>query len=798
MSSNTKASVKTRESKTGKTGNSSSQANKTNFSPLINSPIDQISFLQRTVGNREVERLLKSGVIQAELTIGRPVAKPVFQPQTAAPPTAPVIQTKLKVVEPGDEFEEKTDRVADLTGNGNGSILPSAVARNRSPVESLQRLYGNQAVLQMRNGSGGPPAPSAPLRPSQSGILQRKCACGGAAGMSGECEECRKKGKGMLQRAFLSSRGRETETEGEVPPIVHEVLRSPGQPLEPATRAFMESRFGHDFSRVRVHTNSLAARSAEAVAAHAYTVGSDLVFASGRYAPGRRDGQRLLAHELAHVVQQDEARAVDPLTIQDASDPAERAADFAAESLSRGEPVASSLGSDSPVLQRQSATGHSTAGPPGVAAEKYSEPLEKAYRGVGQMYRADAIQRCRLYGIELCLMILTEGEARAAYKLAKEGYSPREAALLKAGPQPSVQRLARNPDGAATAALPFPVVVGGGAAITAGLEAAGAFVLAALPPLAIAAVALLFAGEVVEEIRFSRFVRILEENGFITLLNPLGACIGLCHAASTARATPRTIPWELTRPIPWPEKFAWPEKFIEGTEPVAPTRPPPRLPWPTPPPPAQEWIEPPTRIPTPRATPKLGEPVDPFPVPTEPDEPRRRRRKRCSPTGLSPTDEDAIPMVWYKPEIDNFYPATIELQGHSYRRDVPTHLPRGEPIGVPRTYWPRIGKPFQLIPEPRGRTAGEFREILRGYGFNWEGLQADHVQDLQWSGPDDFRNLWPLDMRQNPSAGTRQNNSQVVGVCASSAGPYIMRSILDIKRAGGYYGRWFKIARVES
>lgn len=66
----------------------------------------------------------------------------------------------------------------------------------------------------------------------------------------------------------------------------------------------MESRFGHDFSRVRVHTDPLAARSAEAVAAQAYTVGSDVVFGVGRYAPASRDGQRLLAHELAHVVQQ--------------------------------------------------------------------------------------------------------------------------------------------------------------------------------------------------------------------------------------------------------------------------------------------------------------------------------------------------------------------------------------------------------------------------------------------------------------------------------------------------------------
>jgi hypothetical protein len=90
-----------------------------------------------------------------------------------------------------------------------------------------------------------------------------------------------------------------------VPFTVHEALAAPGQPLDPATRALMERRLGPDFSRVRVHTDQLAARSAEAVAAQAYTVGYDVVFGTGRYAPATRDGQRLLAHELAHVRRQE-------------------------------------------------------------------------------------------------------------------------------------------------------------------------------------------------------------------------------------------------------------------------------------------------------------------------------------------------------------------------------------------------------------------------------------------------------------------------------------------------------------
>jgi hypothetical protein len=89
-----------------------------------------------------------------------------------------------------------------------------------------------------------------------------------------------------------------------VPPLVEAVLSAPGQPLDTAARDFMEPRFGHDFSRVRVHTDELAARSAEAVAAKAYTVGPHVVFGMGRHAPATRDGQRLLAHELVHVLQQ--------------------------------------------------------------------------------------------------------------------------------------------------------------------------------------------------------------------------------------------------------------------------------------------------------------------------------------------------------------------------------------------------------------------------------------------------------------------------------------------------------------
>lgn len=141
---------------------------------------------------------------------------------------------------------------------------------------------------------------AAPLARS---VLQRRCACGNESA-NGECEAC-------AQRK--ASRGHDAQDEAAgVPPIVHDVLRSAGQPLDAGARAFMETRFGHDFSDVRVHAGGDAVRSADAVNAEAYTVGHDIVFGAGRYAPATSSGRKLLAHELAHVVQQRPAAPVAP------------------------------------------------------------------------------------------------------------------------------------------------------------------------------------------------------------------------------------------------------------------------------------------------------------------------------------------------------------------------------------------------------------------------------------------------------------------------------------------------------
>ena len=121
------------------------------------------------------------------------------------------------------------------------------------------------------------------------------CACGGG------CPRCRAAGSGpqQIQRLASGSRGASA-----VPASAEGVLRSTGQPLSPEVRGFMEPRLGHDFSGVRVHADGQAAASARSLGARAYTVGADIAFGRGEYAPETTEGRRLLAHELTHVVQQ--------------------------------------------------------------------------------------------------------------------------------------------------------------------------------------------------------------------------------------------------------------------------------------------------------------------------------------------------------------------------------------------------------------------------------------------------------------------------------------------------------------
>jgi hypothetical protein len=196
------------------------------------------------------------------------------------------------------------------------------------------------------------PAKTSPsLRFASAGttVLQRKCSCGGTPGPSGECEECRRK---RLQRKSGSAKA-ESGNSTFAPPIVHEVLRSPGEPLDFATRAFFEPRFGHDLSHIRIHTGERPTQSAKAVGALAYTVGPEVVFAREHYAPHTTEGRVLLGHELAHTMQQGRATPDAPITVG-THEYAEREANEASRMIAENRGLKVGMRS-SPAVARQEA-----------------------------------------------------------------------------------------------------------------------------------------------------------------------------------------------------------------------------------------------------------------------------------------------------------------------------------------------------------------------------------------------------------------------------------------------------------
>jgi hypothetical protein len=167
-----------------------------------------------------------------------------------APPLPATLQAKLAIGSVNDPLEHEADRVADQ-------------------------------VMRMPAPEAGRALSSAPLK------ISRKCS---------GCEQEENLQKKSVEAAEVSAY--------ETPASVHDALRMPGQPLDSATHAYFGPRFGRDFAQVRVHTERQAAASAETIRADAYTLGDDIVFASGKFAPSTPAGRKLLAHELTHVVQQ--------------------------------------------------------------------------------------------------------------------------------------------------------------------------------------------------------------------------------------------------------------------------------------------------------------------------------------------------------------------------------------------------------------------------------------------------------------------------------------------------------------
>jgi hypothetical protein len=183
--------------------------------------------------------------------------------------------------------------------------------------------------------------------------LARTCDCGNHAS-GGTCAACaaeQQKRRRLSRFAERPSAGASASSasaplasrtpSSPVPPIVHDVLRGSGQRLPGDVRAFMEPRFGADFSDVRLHTDGAAAQSSHAVSARAYTVGPHIVFGAGQFQPSSSAGQRLLAHELTHVVQQrgtsgSRGDREAPDTISDPADASEHEAEATADRVLSG------------------------------------------------------------------------------------------------------------------------------------------------------------------------------------------------------------------------------------------------------------------------------------------------------------------------------------------------------------------------------------------------------------------------------------------------------------------------------
>lgn len=190
----------------------------------------------------------------------------------------PALQPRLVVGSANDRYEQEADRIA-----GQVTRISDQRVQRQAEQDEDENEEAEGVVVQTQPMAGRATA------------LRRMCAA---------CEDERSAHHkhNVVQTKATAGRGTPLlQRQIEVPTVVHNELRRPGAPLHASTRAAMESRFGHDFSPVRVHTSPAAARSVNALA---FTVGSHIVFDEARFAPHTAEGRRLLAHELTHVVQQ--------------------------------------------------------------------------------------------------------------------------------------------------------------------------------------------------------------------------------------------------------------------------------------------------------------------------------------------------------------------------------------------------------------------------------------------------------------------------------------------------------------
>jgi hypothetical protein len=240
------------------------------------------------------------------------------------------------------------------------------------------------------------------------------------------------------------------------PPIVHQVLNSPGKPLDAEIRRSMEPRFGHDFGHVRVHTGAQAAASAQAVNARAYATGSNIVFADGQFSPGTKAGQQLLAHELAHTLQQkNTASSASGLPITDPEGRSEREADHAAQAVSTGRQATVTPAAAGVARQPAGAEAKEAPAAP-TNLEQLERALTKFFKDVARAFPKDWLpshQRVITQAVKLA------GVSRAPYRGPVKTLDPKEVQarmeeFLRGGSAPNdAEKLAK----AVVQLLPGPV-----------------------------------------------------------------------------------------------------------------------------------------------------------------------------------------------------------------------------------------------------------------------------------------------------------------------------------------------------
>jgi hypothetical protein len=251
------------------------------FAPLVVKPQTDTVWRPRNKRSDQSSRLRgrRTGISALHPGIGEET-RHGFVPQLASRPRWDALSDQLE-----KEAEQPAANVAwdfskiPVFPPGGAEPGKLAVGRVGDPGEDEVDRVANQAIRM--------PVPRISIS-AEPAWVSRKCAA------------C-KRDEQMLQ---TKSGGPPEAARGGVPEIVNEVLRSPGQPLDAVTRAVMEPPFRRDFSDVRIHSNARATESARTLNALAYTVGRDIVFGAGQYAPQTGGGQHLLAHELIHVVQQ--------------------------------------------------------------------------------------------------------------------------------------------------------------------------------------------------------------------------------------------------------------------------------------------------------------------------------------------------------------------------------------------------------------------------------------------------------------------------------------------------------------